>query len=88
MEVVGSTVLPVVFPPDDKARNTSVRVVRGLPYALSLRASFIRSRSSVLLLRDGKGFQPSPARGPVGAVPAAERGHEAFLGPVLCNENR
>ena len=31
MEIVGSTVMPIVLPPDDEARNILVRIVRDLP---------------------------------------------------------
>ena len=60
MKIVGSTVLPLVLPPDDKPRNISVRIVRDLPYAFILGASFFKLHSSVISLGEGKGFQPSP----------------------------
>ena len=60
MEMVGTTVLPVVLPPEDRARNIAVRVVRLLPYAFILGASFFRTNSSVISLGEGKGFQVSP----------------------------
>ena len=60
MEIIGSTVLPVVLPPEDKARDIAVRVVKGLPYAFILGASYFRANNSVISLGEGKGFQPSP----------------------------
>ena len=60
MEIVATTVLPVVLPPEDRARDIAVRVVRGLPYAFILGASFFRTNSSVISLGEGKGFQASP----------------------------
>ena len=53
MEIVGTTVLPVVLPPEDRARDIAVRVVRGLPYAFILGASFFRTNSSVISLGEG-----------------------------------
>ncbi|CAN0570094.1 unnamed protein product, partial [Laminaria digitata] len=48
MEIMGSTVLPIVLPPEDRARDISVRVVKGLPYAFILGASFFRTNDSVI----------------------------------------
>ena len=31
MQILGSTVLPIVFPPEDRVRNILVRVVQDLP---------------------------------------------------------
>ena len=60
MEIVVSTLLPVVLPPEAKARKISVRIVRDLPYAFILGAKFFRCHSSIISLRERKGFQPSP----------------------------
>ena len=87
MEVVGSTVLPIVLQREDKDRNISVLIVRDLAHAFVSRARFFRSDSCGILVRGGQGV-PVVDRGPVGAVPAAGRGHEEFLGPVLCNATR
>ena len=56
----GTSLLPAVLPPEAKARNISVRIVRNLPYAFILGARFFRSHSSVISLGEGKGFHPSP----------------------------
>lgn len=48
MAILGSTVLPIVLPPNDNAKNISVRVVQGLPYAFILEASFFRLNRSVI----------------------------------------
>ena len=60
MEIMGSTVLPIVLPPEDRARDIAVRIVRDLPYAFILGASFFRAINSVISLGEGKWFQPSP----------------------------
>lgn len=46
MSVLGSTVTPLVFDPEDKVRNVSVRVVERLPYGLGLGTSFFSSNKS------------------------------------------
>ena len=60
MEIMGSTVLPIVLPPEDRAQDIPVRIVRDLSYAFILGASYFRANSSVISLGEGKGFQPSP----------------------------
>ena len=56
---MGSTVLLIVLPPEDKARAISVWIVRDLPYAFILGATCLRSNNSVISLGEGKGFTPS-----------------------------
>ena len=60
MEIIGSTMLPIALPLEDKARDISVRIVRDFPYDFILGASLFRSNNSVISLGEGKGFQPSP----------------------------
>ena len=60
IEMVGSTVLPVVLLPEDRARDIAVRPVRGLSYAFILGASVSRTNNSVISLGEGNGFQASP----------------------------
>lgn len=60
MEIVGSTVLPVVLPQEDQDRNISIRIVHDFPYALNVGASFFRLRGTVFLLGECKVFHPSP----------------------------
>lgn len=59
IEIIGSTVLLSILPPEDTARGMLVRVVRGLPYVFILRASYFRANNKTMSLREGKGFQPS-----------------------------
>ena len=60
MQILGSTVLPIVFPPEDRVRNILVRVVEDRPNGFISGASFFRANGSVISLEKGKGFQPSP----------------------------
>ena len=60
MQIVGWTVLKIVFPREDCVRNILVRVVPDLPYRFILGASFFRANRSVISIEKGKGFQPSP----------------------------
>lgn len=60
MEIVGSTVLPMVFAPEDKVGNVPVRVVRGLPYGFILGASFFSANKSVISFERNAGFRSSP----------------------------
>ena len=60
MKVVGSCEIPLVFAPEDKARNVSVRVVEGLPYGFMFGASFLRKHGSVMNFAEGGGFKPAP----------------------------
>ena len=60
MTILGSTVLPIVFPPEDHARNAPVRVVQDPPYMFILGASFVRVNKRVISLDKSEGFRPSP----------------------------
>ena len=53
MEIVGTTVLPVVLPPEDRARDIAVRVVRGLPYAFNPRCKLLQDQQQRGLTRRG-----------------------------------
>ena len=59
MEVIGSGVKPVVFPPIDRVFRISSRVVRDLPYAVVLGAAFMKGHHSTISFRDKEGF-PTP----------------------------
>ena len=61
MEVIGSVRLPLLFPPDDKVRIITFRVVRKLPYGCIVGASFLRQNASVLSFGNEGGFKPEPA---------------------------
>ena len=60
MEVIGSGVIPVVFPPIDRVFRISSRVVRDLPYAVVLGAAFMKEHHSTISFRDKEGFKPTP----------------------------
>ena len=60
MDVLGSTSVPITFPPERRTRNIGARVVRGLPYSMILGATFFRNNRSILSFRKNEGFQPSP----------------------------
>lgn len=85
MESLGSTVLPIVLPPDDKARNILVRIVRDLPYAFILRESLFWSTRRFISLVERQGVS-AVVWSPVGAVPNTQCGHLEFMGPVLRNQ--
>ena len=59
MRVLGSSVVPIVFAPEDKVRNVAVRVVEGLPYGFIIGAGFFRANASVLDFGVGRGFKPT-----------------------------
>ena len=60
MEVIGSCVIPVVFPPIDRVFRISFRVVRDLPYAVVLGAAFMKEHHSTISFREKEGFKPTP----------------------------
>ena len=60
MEILGSSTIPIIFPPEDRVRNVSVRVVKGFPYALVLGAAFFHKHKSTLAFDAQQGFRPSP----------------------------
>ncbi|CAM9872207.1 unnamed protein product [Choristocarpus tenellus] len=60
MQVLGSCILPILFPPEDRVHNVTFRVVEGLPYGMVLGAAFCRQNKSVLSFREGEGFRPAP----------------------------
>ena len=60
MEVIGSCVIPVVFPPIDRVFRTSFRVVRDLPYAVVPGAAFMKEHHSTISFREKEGFKPTP----------------------------
>ena len=59
MAVVGSCVLPLIFPPVDCVSSVTVRVDPGLPAALVLNAAFMREHTSVIISDKGEGFRPT-----------------------------
>ena len=61
MRVLGSTVIPVVFLPDDCIRPIPVRVVHALPYGFILGARFFRTNRSILDFEHLRGFKPTPS---------------------------
>ena len=50
--------LPIVLPPEDRARDTVVGIVKDLPYAIILGAIVFMANNNVISLGEGKGFQP------------------------------
>lgn len=60
MDILGSTDIPLVFPPEDQVRNVTVRVVEGLPYGLIVGAAFLRQNGSMINFADAGGFRPTP----------------------------
>ena len=48
MEIMGSTVLPTVVPPENRTGNIAFRIVKDLPYAFILGASFFKPNSSTI----------------------------------------
>lgn len=48
MSVVGTAILPLIFPPVDRAFRARVRVVADLPFGLILGAAYMRHNKSVL----------------------------------------
>ena len=42
MNIIGTTIPPLVFPPVDRVVRARVRVVEGLPFGLILGAAFVR----------------------------------------------
>lgn len=61
MNILGSTHLPLVFPPEDQVHIVTVRVVDRLPYGLIIGAAFFRQHGSILNFSDQGGFKPHPA---------------------------
>lgn len=59
MKVAGSTVLLLVFAPEDKVRSVRVRVVEYLPYRCILDDIFLKSHNSRLSFRPRQIFQIS-----------------------------
>ena len=60
IEVIGSCVIPVVFPPIDRVFRISFRVVRDLPCAVVLGAAFMKEHHSTISFREKEGFKPTP----------------------------
>lgn len=60
MNVVGSRILRLVFHPEVRIRNTSLRAVQDLLYGCILRAAFFRVDRGLFSLAKNKGFKPSP----------------------------
>jgi len=72
MRIVGTVLLPLVFPPVDRVFRTRVRVVDQLPIGLLLGAAFMWQYGGVLDLgdRDGAGsFRPAPGTSTVPILP-------------------
>ena len=69
--ILGSTVLPIVFAPEDRVRNAPVRVVQDLQYGFIVGASF-RSNKSVISPRQTQRL-PALAGGAMGAVSVTDR---------------
>ena len=42
LRIIGSSVIPVLFPLETRARKVRIRVVKGIPYSFILGASFLR----------------------------------------------
>ena len=72
MQILGSTVLPIVFPPEDRVRNILVRVVQDLPYGFIFRIKFLSGEPQRHSSREGEGL-PTVARGTMVAVPEAHK---------------
>ena len=60
MQVIGSARLPILFPPDEKVRTITFRVVRKLPHGCIVGASFLKRNASVLGFGNEGGFKPKP----------------------------
>ena len=58
MNILGSTDIPLVFPPQDQVRNVTVRVLEVLPYGLIVAAAFLPQNGSMINFADGGGFRP------------------------------
>lgn len=56
--VRGSATVPLVFHPDNRARNVTVEVVSKIPYGLVLGARFYRTYKSISDFGPGEGFKP------------------------------
>lgn len=61
MNIVGSAHLPLIFPPEDKVRIVTVRVVEKLPYGFILGAAFLRKHGSIINFGNEGGFKPTPS---------------------------
>lgn len=59
MKILGSTELPLVFPPEDRVHVVTVRVVDSLPYGLIIGAAFLRKNGSFLNFANDGGFKPT-----------------------------
>lgn len=71
MHLVGSTVLPLVFHPEDRIRSVSLRIVQELQHGDILGAAFFRVNRSLLSFANDDGFKPSSG---VPWVPFEKRG--------------
>ena len=60
MEVIGSCVVPMVFSPVDRLFRISFRIVRNLPYAVVLGATFMKEYQSTISFLEKGGFGPTP----------------------------
>ena len=60
MEVIGSCVIPVMFPPINRVFRISFRDVRDLLYAVVLGAAFMKRHHSTISFREKEGFKPTP----------------------------
>lgn len=59
MKIIGTSLLPLVFPPVDRVFRARVRVVEDLPVGLILGAAFMRRYNSVLFFEGGGWFKPT-----------------------------
>ena len=59
MNIIGTAILPLVFPPVDRIFRARVRVVEGLPFGFILGAAFMRHYSSIIDFEGAGSFKPT-----------------------------
>lgn len=83
MQILGSTSVPLTFPPERKVFPTTVKVVRNLPNGLIGGASLCQQHQSVIMVEKEKGLGPDPASPPcLGTSQQLPRTHHTHLSPT------
>lgn len=70
MPIIGTVLLPLIFPPVDRVFRARIRVVEGPPFRLILGTAFLRHYSSTILLEGAGSFKPTPDSCRVPLLPA------------------
>lgn len=70
MSIVGTTVLPLIFPPVDHVFRARVSAVVDLPFGLILGAAYMRHYGSILDFEGPGSFKPSRDSPSVPLLPA------------------